>query len=237
MTPLKEFEARLTAAERQVWRGLTTPAKIQAFLDEVPYSGEERYRCPLTFMRDGTGHCFDGALFAAAALRRLGHPPLIVDLLPGDDDDHILALFKLGGHWGAVAKSNFATLRFREPVYRTLRELVMTYFEGYFNVKGEKTLRGYTRPLDLAAYDRVGWMWSDERLDDIGVKLGEIKSYRVLTPAQIRALQPVDKRSFEAGTLGLNIEGVYRPRVASASQLELPGSAAGLGDQSIGTRQ
>lgn len=211
MNPLKDFEARLTAGERAVWRTLTSPARIQAFLDGVPYSGEERYRSPLTFLRDRTGHCFDGALFAAAALRRLGHPPRIVDLLPGDDDDHVLAVYRRGVFWGALAKSNFAGLRLREPIYRSLRELVMSYFEDYYNLKGAKTLRGYTRPLDLAAYDRVGWMWSDERLDDIGVKLGEIRSYKVLTPAQVRALQPKDKRSYEAGMVGLNLDGVYQP--------------------------
>lgn len=211
MNPLKDFEARLTAGERAVWRTLTSPTRIQAFLDGVPYSGEERYRSPLTFLRDRTGHCFDGALFAAAALRRLGHPPRIVDLLPGDDDDHVLAVYRRGAFWGALAKSNFAGLRLREPIYRSLRELVMSYFEDYYNLKGAKTLRGYTRPLDLAAYDRVGWMWSDERLDDIGVKLGEIRSYKVLTPAQVRALQPKDTRSYEAGMVGLNLDGVYQP--------------------------
>jgi hypothetical protein len=212
MTPLQQFESHLTAAERVVWRDLVTPFEIQAFLDEVPYSGEERYRSPLTFLRDRTGHCFDGALFAAAALRRLGHPPLIVDLLPGDDDDHVLAIYRRGPFWGAVAKSNFAGLRFREPIYRNLRELVMSYFEDFYNLKGVKTLRGYTRPLNLAAYDRVGWMSSDERLDDIGVKLGEIKSYKILTPAQIRALCPKDKRSYQAGMMGLNLDGVYKPQ-------------------------
>jgi hypothetical protein len=208
---LQEFEARLTGPERALWRGLTSPFKIQAFVDAVPYSGEERYRSPLTFLRDRTGHCFDGALFAAAALRRLGHPPVIVDLLPGDDDDHVLAIFKLGTGWGAVAKSNFSGLRYREPVYRGLRELVMSYFEDYYNFKGEKTLRGYTRPLGLAAYDRVGWMWSDERLDDIGVKLGEIRSYRVVTAAQVRRLNRVDARSYDAGMLGVNLDGLYKP--------------------------
>lgn len=211
MNPIRTFEARLTSAERALWRGLTSPARIQAFLDETPYSGEERYRSPLTFLRDRAGHCFDGALFAAAALRRLGHPPVIVDLLPGDDDDHVLAVYRRGPHWGAVAKSNFAGLRFREPIYRDLRELVMSYFEDFYNLNGAKTLRGYTRPLNLAAYDRVGWMWSDERLDDIGVKLGEIKSYKVLTPAQVRALQPKDKRGYDAGLVGLNRDGVYQP--------------------------
>lgn len=212
MTPLQTFESHLSSAERTLWRSLTSPFKIQAFLDDVPYSGEERYRSPLTFLRERTGHCFDGALFAAAALRRLGHPPLIVDLLPGDDDDHVLAIYKRGAFWGALAKSNFAGLRFREPIYRSLRELVMSYFEDFYNLKGVKTLRGYTRPLNLAAFDRVGWMWNDERLDDIGVKLGEIRSYRILTPAQIRALQPKDKRSYEAGMVGLNMDGVYKPQ-------------------------
>lgn len=212
MQPLKAVESRLTPKERQLWRSLSSPFKIQAFIDGVPYSGEERYRSPLTFLRDQTGHCFDGALFAAAALRRLGHPPLIVDLLPGDDDDHILAVYRRGTAWGAVAKSNFAGLRFREPVYRTLRELVMSYFEAYYNLRGEKTLRGYTRPLNLTAFDRVNWMWNDERLDDIGVKLGEIKAYRLLTSAQVRSLNPMDKRSYEAGMLGLDVAGVYKPK-------------------------
>lgn len=211
MHPLRYFEAQLTPAERALWRGLTDPVTLQAFLDSAPYTGEERYRCPLTFLRDRTGHCFDGALFAAAALRRLGHPPLIVDLLPGDDDDHVLAVFKRGRCWGAVAKSNFAGLRYREPVYRSLRELVMSYFDGYFNFHGQRTLRGYTRPLNLAAYDRLGWMWSDGGLDDIGVKLGEIKSYRVLTPAQVRALHPVDERWFKGGSYGMDPEEVYKP--------------------------
>lgn len=210
-TPLKDLESRLTAAERAVWRGLANPMQIQLFLDSVPYIGEERYRCPLTFLRERAGHCFDGALFAAAALRRLGYPPRIVDLVPGDDDDHVLAVYQRGACWGALAKSNYAVLRYREPVYRSLRELVMSYFEGYFDFYGKRTLRGFTRPLNLTAYDRVGWMWSDARLDDIGVKLGEIKIYKVLTPAQIRALTEVDERSYQSGTLGMNPDEVYKP--------------------------
>src|SRR3990172_4896884 len=115
----------MTQKELKVISSLSSPSKIQAFLDDVPYSAEEVYRCPLRVLRDRKAHCFDGALFAAAALRRLGCPPLILDMIPGDrDDDHLLALYKCDDHWGAVAKSNFVGLRFREPVYRTLRELV-----------------------------------------------------------------------------------------------------------------
>ena len=120
-----------------VARVLKTPAAIQAFLDETPYSAENRYRCPLSVVRDRKAHCFDGAVFAAAMLRRLGHPPLIVDLLPNErDDDHMLALFRVDGLLGAVAKSNFSGLRYREPICRSLRELILSYFEDYFNAAG-----------------------------------------------------------------------------------------------------
>lgn len=205
------FVAQLTSSERRLWRSLTTPIKIQAFLDTIPYTGEERYRCPLTFLRDRTGHCFDGALFAAAALRAIGYPPLWVDLIPGDDDDHILAVFKRNGCWGAVAKSNFSGLRYREPIYRSLRELAMSYFEDYYSLTRKRSLRGYTRPLNLATFDSIDWMSSDERLDDLGVALGEIRSYRLLTPAQVRALHPLDERSFNAGAYGAALEESYMP--------------------------
>jgi len=212
LSPLKAFLAALTPTERQQVNRLTTPAKIQAFLDDIPYSAEERYRSPLTVLRERCGHCFDGALFAAAMLRRLGHKPRIIDLLPNArDDDHVLALFQRDGLWGALAKSNFAGLRYREPIHRTLRELVLSYFEQYYNIQGEKTLRGYTVPLNLAAYDRVDWMTSDARLDDIGVRLGQIRTVKLLTPRQVAALVRVDQRSYDAGMLGANQAGLYKP--------------------------
>ena len=211
MTALKDFDKHLTQSERKLLSGLTSPFKLQTFLDEVPYSTEERYRCPLAVLRDRRAHCFDGALFAAAALRRLGYPPLIVDILPGDDDDHLLAIYKVDGYFGAVAKSNFVGLRFREPVYRTLRELALSYFDDFYNVKGEKTLRGYTVPLNLKAFDKRGWLWNDAPLDAIAGRLDEIRKVRLLTPAMIRRLSPMDKRSYEAGMLGTNPAGLYKP--------------------------
>jgi hypothetical protein len=209
---VESFERALTRQERQRISRLTSPYKIQLFLDDLVYSEEEVYRCPLRAMRDGKAHCFDGALLAAALLRRLGYPPRIVDLLPNDrDDDHLLAVYKVDGCWGALAKSNFAGLRFREPVYRGLRELVMSYFEAYFNVEREKTLRRYTVPLNLKAFDQLNWMVSDDRLDDIAGRLDKIRKAPVLTRKQIARLSPVDERSCRAGLAGANQAGLYRP--------------------------
>jgi hypothetical protein len=209
---MPDFEQSLSPSERALIRRLTTPLKIQAFLDGIEYSAEERYRCPLTVLRDQVGHCFDGAVFAAAMLHRLGHPPLILDMLPNRwDDDHILALYKLDGHWGALAKSNFSGLRLREPIYKTLRELVLSYFEDYFNARGDKTLRGYTVPLNLAAFDKFNWLTDDAAMDKIGVRLGEIRQVKLLTPHMVARLAPVDERSLKAGLLGVNAAGLYKP--------------------------
>jgi len=207
----RDFDRLLTSGERRLVASFTTPPKIQEFLDSIDYSEEERYRSPLTVLRDRKGHCFDGALFAAAMLRRIGYPPIITDIIPNDnDDDHLLALFKMRGHWGAVAKSNYSGLRFREPVYRTLRELVMSYFENFFNSVGEKTMRGYTRPLDLTSFDASGWMTDDNALDAIGQRLDEIRTFKPISPAMIRNLSFADDRSLRAGLLGAKAEGLFK---------------------------
>lgn len=212
MSTVEAFEQGLSPSELKVMRQLVSVQDIQAFLDEVPYSAEATDRCPLRVLRERIAHCFDGALFAAAALRRLGYPPLIVDMLPrARDDDHVLALYKQDGHWGAVAKSNFVGLRFREPVYRTLRELVMSYFEQYYNVAREKTLWGYTVPLNLKTFDKLNWMGRDEPLEAILQRLGEIRRVPVLTETMIAGLSLVDGRSYQAGLLGVNEAGLYKP--------------------------
>lgn len=178
----------------------------------IPYSTEHIYRCPLRVLRERMAHCFDGALFAAATLGRLGHPPLIMDLLPNErDDDHMLAIYKRGRHWGAIAKSNFVGLRYREPIYRTLRELVMTYFEQFYNVEREKTLRSYTLPLDLRAFDQLDWMTKDDSLERIAQRLDRTRKVPVLTQDMISSLSLVDERSYRAGLLEANEEGLYRP--------------------------
>jgi hypothetical protein len=206
------FETSLTRTEARSLAQLTSPLKIQSFLDTIEYSDEVRYRCPLTVVRDMKGHCFDGAVFAAAMLRRIGHPPMILDIIPNDnDDDHILALYKIDGHWGAVAKSNYTGLRFREPIHRTIRELILTYFEVFFNSIGEKTMRSYTRPLNLKEFDRLHWETNDETMDAIGERLEEIQKIKPVTKAMIRRLSFADERSVKAGLLGSKTSGLFKP--------------------------
>jgi hypothetical protein len=212
MTPFDAFECLLSDAERGVMGGLTGPARIQAFLDDCAYSTDDFYRSPLRVLRERSAHCFDGAIFAAAAMRRSGYPPLILDLFSnGRDDEHLLALFKRNGHWGAVAKSNFVGLRFREPVYRTLRELAMSYFEQYYNVEREKTLRGYSGPLNLKSFDRFEWMVEDGPLELIARRTDEIRRIPLLSPSIAKDLSPVDERSYAAGLEGADPKGLFKP--------------------------
>jgi hypothetical protein len=205
------FLAGLDDAERDLLLGLDSPAAVQAFLDSVPYSSDPFYRCPRRVLRDRRAHCFDGALMGAAALRVLGYPPLVVDLYAERDDDHMLALWQRDGCWGALAKSNFVGLRYREPIYQSLRELVLSYFEDFYNVLGEKTLRGFTVPLDLARLDGLAWMETDGGLEAIAERLDALDRTPVLTAGMVACLSRMDARSFAAGMLGTDPDGLYRP--------------------------
>ncbi|MFH0730585.1 MAG: hypothetical protein V2B19_30100 [Pseudomonadota bacterium] len=212
MPSAPSFDDALSPQERLTMSRLGSPEKIQAFLDKIPYSAEPIYRCPLRVLRDRLAHCFDGALFAAAALRQIGHPPLILDMIPDSrDDDHILALYKKNDHWGALAKSNFVGLRSREPIFRNLRELVLSYFEQYFNVEGEKTLRGHTAPLNLKVFDSENWMTRDGAMEHIAERLDKIRRFFLLTPQMMAGLSRVDERSLKAGLQGANEAGLYKP--------------------------
>ncbi len=196
-----------TKGELDVFRRLSNAEKIQHFLDhEVQYNLEPdgaTCRSPRRVLRDRVAHCIEGAMFAAAALQIHGFPPLILDMEAVRDDDHIIALFKEDGHWGAVAKSNYAGLRFREPVYRSVRELVMSYFELYFNLDGEKTLRRYSRPVNLRRFEGIQWTTAEREIWEVGEYLSRIPHTPVLTKAQIRRLRPVDRRLYKAGLIGM----------------------------------
>jgi hypothetical protein len=211
---MQHIDDFLTDPERAELAALSSPPAIQAYLDATPYSPDERDRCPLNVIRDRVAHCLDGGLFAAMALRRLGYPPTVVDLLPepGADDDHVLAVFRQGACYGAIAKSNFVGLRYREPVYRSLRELVMSYFEAFYNVDGLKTLRGYTVPLHLGQFDRFGWAWDDDGVKPIVKRMSEVRRFAVISSEAAAGLTRVDDLSYRAGLLVANPAGLYRPK-------------------------
>jgi hypothetical protein len=189
---------------------LRSPRAIQDFLDGLDYSNFEDPRSPRSVLRDQRAHCFDGAVLAAAALQRLGHPPLLFDLEAERDDDHVLALYRDGGLWGAVGMSNTTTLRFREPVHRNLRELALSYFEFYFNLAREKTLRRYSRPLSLTRFERAHWRTDDSAMPRIETALYALRHYELAPPRALRTLTRIDRRAFDAGLLGADPAGLYR---------------------------
>ena len=205
-------ESAFSREQRSVLRGLDTPFKIQTYLDSLRYPADDFNRSPLRVMLDRKANCFDGALFAAFALWRLGHPPRIVDLFADNDDDHLLALFKMRGAWGAIAKSNYVGLRFREPVYRSLRELVMSYFEPFYNTLGDKSLRSYTRPISLRQFDRLGWVTEQAALEVVAKHTEKVPRISLLTSAMVRDLTPVDGRSYQAGRLGVVEAGLFQAK-------------------------
>ena len=215
MSFITDFQSRLRADLRRNFLSLTTPFAIQEYLDSLPYIAEERDRSPLNVMLDGQCHCLDGGFFAALALWRIGFKPLLIDLVPdpGMDDDHVLALYQVDGHWGAVAKSNYVNLGFREPVYKNLRELVMTYFEHYVSVHQEKTLRGYTRPLDASRYTHLNWAWDEAGANRLYSKhfYGR-KSIPLITPRMAKRLNPVTDRTYVAETMYTNLNEAFGKR-------------------------
>jgi len=213
-----------TAAERAVLSRLSSPEKVQRFLDEdLAYNHErdgETCRSPRAVLRDRTAHCGEGSIFAAAALRFHGRPPLVIQLRAVRDTDHVVALFTMpdgrgGRSWGAVAKSNYAGLRYRSPVYRSVRELVMSYFEDYYSPSGERTLRTFTRPVNLSRFDGRGWETAEENICDVADWIATRRFWPLLTRAQTRALVRVDARLYLSGLVGaseLEPQGSYRTK-------------------------
>ena len=190
-----------TPAELRKLRGLRDPHGIQRFLDDMPYHLADTAWSPRRVLRENTSHCFEGAMFAAAALRANGYPPLVFDLEAEHDTDHVVAIYRINGHWGAIAKSNYTGCRYREPVYRTLRELALSYFEVYFNLRRERSLRTFSRPANLARFDRLQWMTTEKPLWFVTEYLFDIHHYPLLPPGMAGRLHRLDDRSFRAGCL------------------------------------
>jgi hypothetical protein len=205
------FNTMLTPNEKMIITGLDSPYKIFQFLDKVEYYSGDRNRSVINVLRERQAHCLDGGLFAATMLYKLGFPAVIIDLLPepGTDEDHILAVFQQNNLWGCVAKSNFTGLRYRDPVYSSLRDLVLSFLEVYFNRDGFKTLRYYTRPIQLKYFNQLNWLVDDHAVDEMETHIKTLKSTPLLSKAMISSLSRVDKRTYDAGILSAGLNWVY----------------------------
>ncbi len=206
---IDQFESHLPNNLRKKFNQINSPFTIQQYLDSIAYKGEERDRSPLNVMLDNQGHCLDGGFLAALCLWRIGFKPLLIDIVPdlGVDDDHVLALYQIEGRWGALAKSNYINLGFREPVYKNLRELVMTYFEHYVSVHQRKVLTGYTRPIDASRYTHLNWAWDETGANVLYHKhfYGR-KPIPLITKSMRNRLSPVTDRAYQAETLHTDLK-------------------------------
>lgn len=189
----------------RVLKKLSTPKKIQDYLDTLAINFEKRgdtHRSPKRVVETGEAHCIEAALFAAAALWVLGRPPLLLDLKAAKGDyDHVVALYKEGGYWGAISKSNHATIRWRDPVYKTVRELAVSYFHEWFPEKtGVRTLRSYSLPLNL---ERFGYDWvvADEDLWWVDQALNRQKHFPIAPRKNLKNARRADHMEIKAGSL------------------------------------
>ncbi len=194
----------LTRAEFATLRRLRTPEKIQAFLYGLKQNFErdgETCHSVRVVLRDRRAHCIEGAVTAACALWIHGEPPLLLDFQAVHDFDHVVAVFRRNGRWGAISKTNGIGLRWRDPVYRTLRELAMSYLHEYYNKRDRKTLRTYSRPYDLRRMKPEIWVTADDGAWDLVDALEATQHYKLMTPAQARSLLRRDPFEREVGNL------------------------------------
>jgi hypothetical protein len=195
----------LSKSELKIFKKLSTPIKIQDFLDAVPINWEkkgETYMSPRRALKAGKMHCFEGALFAALALWLNGEQPLILDFQNKGDEDHVVALYKRNGYWGAISKTNHATLRFRDPVYKTIRELAMSYFHEYWRIRdGKKTFVAYsTKPFNLKKFG-TKWVTTPEDLYDLVDAIDNAPHSQALPKKNQKFIRWADKIELKAGKL------------------------------------
>ena len=198
------------AQERRLLARLRTPADIQQFLDELGYDECAGAASPRAVIRAGKANCFSGVLLACAALRELGYTPRLMYIDAAYDDGHCLALYEKHGMWGALAKSNFTTLRSREPVYPYLA-LGLSYFDGFFNLYGKRTMRAFTVPVELEPFERRGWRFADDDLPYVDEAIDTAERAWVLPRRMIKEVSPVSEALRTAGLLGANPKGLWRP--------------------------
>ena len=200
------IESGLTREEYATFKKLSTPSKIQDFLDSLAFNWEKKgdtHRSPRHVLAARKAHCIEGALLATAALWIAGEPPLIMNLSPRmgkGDFDHVVALYKRGGHWGAISKTNHSVLRFRDPVYRTPRELALSYFHEWFLPTGEKVLECYSKPLDMRGLG-TDWITAEKDTWEISDALSERKHYFFIPKGNWQHVRKADTMELKAGSL------------------------------------
>ncbi len=195
-----------TEDELNLFRSLHTPALVQDFINKIPINfvedGKDTCLSPRMVLRQNKCHCIEGTILAALILRINGHPPLLVDLTANEKDfDHVICVFQIDGMWGAISKTNHGTLRYREPVYLSIRELAMSYFHEYINDSGEKTLLSYSQPVDLTIFDDQNWMTSQEELWPIAIHLVKVEHFSLITKEQIASLRKADQIEIDIGKM------------------------------------
>lgn len=199
-----------TPIEKKFLRSLNTPDKIQIFLDQLTYNPENSVLSPRYVMLTNEGHCLEGCLLAAAALELQGVKPLMVDLRAYKDDDHVITVYKTKTGWGSISKSNTTLLAGREPFYRSIHELVMSYFSFYFNVAGNLSLYAYSEPINLNRYNHWDWRTTESNLEEMGLAFCDEIHYELASIGQLKKLSKVKDRVKDACFLGADPDGLYK---------------------------
>ena len=201
----RAWDLGLTRAEFQALERLSTPQKIQAFLNAVPINheiGGETVLSVREVLRQRRAHCIEGAMLAAAALWVHGEPPLVMHLDCHESDfPHVITLFRRHGAWGAISKTNGTPLRYRDPIYRTLRELALSYFHEYFNRRGHKTLRSYSATFDMRRLDTDDWITSVKNCWTAHDRITDLRHYPLISRRQEKLLTKRDKFERKAAKL------------------------------------
>lgn len=199
-----------TPDERRLFRKLKSPDHIQGYLEGLTYNPTDHASSPRWVMITGEGHCFEGALFAAAALEFNGYRPQLVDLVAEDDDHHVIAVFKDHTGWGSLSKSNTTLLRGRRPFHKDIHELVMSYFDFYFNTKGKLALYSYTDPINLNRYNHLNWRTTDDDLMEMGMSFCDLTHFELIDLNTLKKLPPVNQQILDACLLGADPSGLYQ---------------------------
>lgn len=191
--------------EISIFRKLNNPKRIQDFLNEIPINfenGGDTCMSPKKVLKENKAHCIEGAMLAAMALKIRGEKPLLVDLTASKNDyDHVVCVFQKNRKWGAISKTNRPVLRYREPIYKNIRELVMSYFHEYLDNFGKKSLRSYSVPFNLEKLDHLNWATSEKDVWFVPEALNKARHFPILNTNQIRSLRKPDKNEINAGKI------------------------------------